>query len=114
MSFATNPSWSEILQNDVLGPFAPRSGFLAHKFKKENYILKPSSIIEINKRKPTPMLNKDFSKASAARSLMKKIMKYHNDEDEEKKDYVLVKKEIPKRDLIYGQICDVFCGTKVN
>ena len=100
-------NWGVLLKNDVFGPFAPRSGWI----EKNNSDYKGKSIKKkgVKKGISSTMIDKKFRKNSIAKNFMK-VFKHQVDEIIQD----TIKEPNVKKRRTQGQLCDIFCGTKVK
>ncbi len=111
-------NWNYIMQREVLGPFAPRSGWIAAlrkdsmakgRGKRRNGFLQAVAYA---------MLDKALPMSRVAKALRKQqTMKFqHEAEEQDKVDHlrtVVSQQEKSERRFKYGQICRIFRGSRV-
>lgn len=108
-------SWTALAQRNVLGPFAPRSGWLSKLSKPPASKETPEVKVDNGKKKSSSLLDKGMIMNSPARIIMQKFLKQQGSfRDEDVKAERKASSSKHKKDYNVAQFCDIFYGTKVT
>ena len=102
-------NWKAITQKDVLGPFAPKSGWLANKPSRHKEPMKMKGVA--SKNKASKLIDKEITINPSIRIVMQKFLKQCMVNQKTKQEPEINKH---KKDYYTRKLCDIFNGTKVS
>jgi len=102
-------NWKAITQKNVLGPFAPKSGWLANRPSRHKEPMKMKDVAI--KKRASELKDKEITINPSIKMVMQKFLKQCMVNQKTKREPEINKR---KKDYYTEKLCDIFNGTKVS